>query len=128
MKTATIDSKALGYEAADGRAQGTDGNSAVYSTPSLFTQAGRSECVRAAYKGRGTRGEKEGSVKNDEMGEQLWGTVLTFDALRAQLLQTCFSTEVTRLAETKHSFSDFIEAMKELVARYETLLAGMEEQ
>jgi Fe-S cluster assembly ATP-binding protein len=40
VKTATIDSKALGYEAADGRAQGTDGNSAVYSTPSLFTQAG----------------------------------------------------------------------------------------
>ena len=67
-------------------------------------------------------------MKVEEMGEELWGTMLAFDALRERLLHTCFSTEVMHLADTKCGLRDFIGDMKALVARYETLLAGMEEQ
>jgi hypothetical protein len=67
-------------------------------------------------------------MQNEAMGEQLWGTVLAFDALREQLLHTCFRTEVMPLVDITGDLKGFLEGMKELVARYETLLAGMEEQ
>lgn len=67
-------------------------------------------------------------MQNEAMGEQLWGTVLAFHALREQLLHTCFRTEVMPLVDITGDLRDFLGGMKELVARYETLLAGMEEQ
>ena len=70
----------------------------------------------------------EESMQNEAMTEQLWGTVLAFDTLREQLLHTCFRTEVMSLDDTTTDLKDFVEGMKELVARYDTLLAGMEGQ
>jgi hypothetical protein len=67
-------------------------------------------------------------MQNEVMSEQLWGTVLAFDALREQLLHTCFRTEVMSLGDTTSDLKDFLEGMKELVVRYDTLLAGMEGQ
>jgi len=62
-----------------------------------------------------------------EMREQLWGTVLAFDAIRQRIVNTCFMAEVRNFPQAKPSLQDFTEEMKKLVARCETLLEGMEE-
>jgi len=63
-----------------------------------------------------------------EMREQLWGTVLAFDALRQRLVTSCFLAEVQDFAQSTPGFQDFTEEMKKLVARCETLLEGMGEK
>jgi hypothetical protein len=67
-------------------------------------------------------------MKHEETGEQLWDTVLPFDVLRERLLQTCFNMEVTPLADPRCGLRGFVEEMQKLVARYDTLLAGLEAQ
>lgn len=62
-----------------------------------------------------------------EMREQLWGTMLAFDAIRQRLVSTCFMAEVKNFPQAKPSLQDFTEEMKKLVARCETLLEEMEE-
>jgi hypothetical protein len=61
-----------------------------------------------------------------EMREQLWGTVLAFDAIRQRLITSCFIAEVQNFPRAKPGLQDFTEEMKKLVARCETLLEGME--
>ena len=62
-----------------------------------------------------------------EMREQLWGTMLAFDAIRQRIVNTCFMAEVQTFLQAKPSLQDFTEELKKLVGRCETLLAGMEE-
>ena len=62
-----------------------------------------------------------------EMREQLWGTVLAFDALRQRIVNTCFMAERQNFLHAKPGLQDFTQEMKKLVARCETLLEGMEE-
>jgi hypothetical protein len=62
-----------------------------------------------------------------EMREQLWGTVLSFGAIRQRIVNTCFMAEVKNFPQAKPGLQDFTEEMKKLVARCETLLEGMEE-
>ena len=62
-----------------------------------------------------------------EMREQLWGTVLAFDAIRQRIINTCFIAEVKNFPQAKPGLRDFAEEMRKLVARCETLLEGMEE-
>jgi hypothetical protein len=62
-----------------------------------------------------------------KMREELWGTVLAFDAVRQRIVTTCFIAEVQDVPHAKPGLSDFTEEMKKLVARCEMLLAGMEE-
>ncbi len=62
-----------------------------------------------------------------EMKEQLWGTVLAFDAIRQRIVSTCFMVEVKNFPQAKPSLQDFTGEMRKLVARCETLLEGMEE-
>jgi hypothetical protein len=62
-----------------------------------------------------------------KMREQLWGTVLAFDAIRQRLITSCFSAEVKDFPHAKPGLRDFTEEMKKLVTRCETLLEGMEE-
>jgi len=62
-----------------------------------------------------------------EMREQLWGTVLAFDAIRQRLVTSCFIAEVQNFARATPGLQDFTEEMKKIVARCETLLEGMAE-
>jgi hypothetical protein len=62
-----------------------------------------------------------------ELREQLWGTVLAFDAIRQRIVSTCFIAEVKTFPSAKPGLQDFTEEMKKLVARCETLLEGREE-
>ncbi len=62
-----------------------------------------------------------------EMREQLWGTVLAFDAIRQRIINTCFIAEVQNFPQAKPGLRDFTKELKKLVARCETLLEGMEE-
>ena len=62
-----------------------------------------------------------------EMREQLWGTMLAFDATRQRIVNTCFMAEVQNFPQVKPSLQDFTTEMKKLVGRCETLLVGMEE-
>jgi len=66
-------------------------------------------------------------MNTEEMREQLWGTMLAFDAIRQRLVSTCFMAEVKNFPQTKPSLQDFTEEMKKIVARCETLLEEMEE-
>jgi hypothetical protein len=61
-----------------------------------------------------------------EMRDQLWGTVLAFDAIRQRIVNTCFFAEVKNSPHAEPGLRDFTEEMKKLVARCETLLTGME--
>jgi hypothetical protein len=63
-----------------------------------------------------------------EMRQQLWGTVLAFDALRQRIINTCFIAEVKHCPHAKPGLRDVTAEMKKLVAHCETLLAGMEEE
>jgi len=62
-----------------------------------------------------------------EMREQLWGTMLAFDAIRQRIVNTCFMAEVQTFPQARPSLQDFTAELKKLVGRCETLLAGMEE-
>lgn len=62
-----------------------------------------------------------------EMREQLWGTVLAFDAIRQRIINTCFVVEVKTFPQAKPGLQDFTTELKKLVARCETLLESMEE-
>ena len=62
-----------------------------------------------------------------EMREQLWGTVLAFDALRQRIVNTCFIAEVNAFPQVEPGLQDFTQEMKKLVARCETLLEDMRE-
>ena len=66
-------------------------------------------------------------MNKTEMREQLWGTVLAFDAIRQRLITSCFIAEVQSVSQAKPGLQDFTEEMKKLVARCETLLEGREE-
>jgi hypothetical protein len=66
-------------------------------------------------------------MNTTEMREQLWGTMLAFDAIRQRIVNTCFMAEVQNFPQAKPSLQDFTGEMKKLVARCETLLEGMEE-
>ena len=66
-------------------------------------------------------------MNKTEMREQLWGTVLAFDAIRQRLITSCFIAEVQSIPQAKPGLQDFTEEMKKLVARCETLLEGREE-
>ena len=67
-------------------------------------------------------------MNKTEMREQLWGTVLAFDAIRQRIVTTCFMAEVQNFfPQTKPGLEDFTAELKKLVTRCETLLAGMEE-
>jgi hypothetical protein len=70
---------------------------------------------------------KAGSMNTTEMREQLWGTVLAFDAIRQRIINTCFIAEVKTFPHVKPGLQDFTQEMKKLVTRCETLLEGMEE-
>jgi hypothetical protein len=70
---------------------------------------------------------KAGSMNKTEIREQLWGTMLAFDAIRQRIVNTCFMAEVQNFPQAKPSLQDFTEEMKKLVGRCETLLEGMEE-
>jgi hypothetical protein len=70
---------------------------------------------------------KAGSMNPAEMREQLWGTMLAFDAIRQRIVNTCFMAEVQNCPQAKPSLQDFTEEMKKLVGRCETLLERMEE-
>jgi len=61
-----------------------------------------------------------------EMREQLWGTVLAFDAIRQCIITTCFIAEVQAFPRAKPGLQEFTQEMKKLVLRCEMLLAGME--
>jgi len=39
-----------------------------------------------------------------EMREQLWGTVLSFDAIRQRIVNTCFMAEVKNFPQAKPAF------------------------
>jgi hypothetical protein len=62
-----------------------------------------------------------------EMREQLWGTMLAFDAIRQRIVNTCFIVEVQTFSQAKPGLQDFTAELKKLVARCETLLESMEE-
>jgi hypothetical protein len=62
-----------------------------------------------------------------EMREQLWGTVLAFDAIRQRLVSTCFMAEVKNFPQAKPSLRAFTEEMRRIVTRCEVILEGMEE-
>ena len=62
-----------------------------------------------------------------EIREQLWGTVLAFDAIRQRIITTCFIAEVKNFPQATPGLRDFTKEMKKLVVRCETLLEGMEE-
>ena len=62
-----------------------------------------------------------------EMREQLWGTVLAFDAIRQRIITTCFIAEVQAFPQAKPGLQEFTQEMRKLVTRCEMLLAGMEE-
>ncbi|HEV8712991.1 MAG TPA: hypothetical protein VGX03_09200 [Candidatus Binatia bacterium] len=62
-----------------------------------------------------------------EMREQLWGTMLAFDAIRQRIVNTCFIAEGQTFPHAKPSLQDFTREIKKLVARCETLLKDMEE-
>lgn len=67
-------------------------------------------------------------MNEEEINEQLWKTVLAFDAIRQRLLNACFIAEVKHFLHAKPNLRDFTEEMKKLVARCETLLEeGVEE-
>jgi hypothetical protein len=66
-------------------------------------------------------------MNETKIREQLWGTVLAFDALRQRIVNTCFIAEVKSVSQAKPGLRDFTGEMKQLVARCETLLAGLEE-
>lgn len=62
-----------------------------------------------------------------EIREQLWGTVLAFDAIRQRIINTCFIAERQNFSHATPGLRDFTQEMKKLVVRCETLLEGMEE-
>jgi hypothetical protein len=67
---------------------------------------------------------QERSMNEAETRDHLWGTVLAFDAIRQQIVNTCFIAEVKNFPYAKPGLRDFTEELKKLVARCETLLAG----
>ncbi len=60
-----------------------------------------------------------------ELRQQLWGTMLAFDAIRQRIITTCFIAEVQACPQAKPGLQEFTEEMKKLVARCERLLAGI---
>jgi len=69
---------------------------------------------------------KEGSMNTAELRQQLWGTMLAFDAIRQRIITTCFIAEVQACPQAKPGLQEFTQEMKKLVARCERLLAGIE--
>jgi hypothetical protein len=67
-------------------------------------------------------------MNETKIREQLWGTVLAFDALRQRIVNTCFIAEVKSASQAKPGLRDFTEEMKQLVVRYEMLRASMEKK
>lgn len=62
-----------------------------------------------------------------EMREQMWETVLAFDAIRPRIINTCFIAERQDFSHATPGLRDFTQELKKIVARCETLLEGMEE-